>query len=110
MNHLADICLVDTHSKGIGGHDYRRIASHPSLLFLYLDIRTQSCMIIIGSYPMFVQMFCYFGCLNATSQIDNCRTSSIFSAKHTSKITQLVFGINYGICKVWTLEGSLQDF
>ena len=40
MNHLADICLVDTHSKGIGGYDYRRIASHPSLLFLYLDIRT----------------------------------------------------------------------
>ena len=58
---------------------------------------------------MFIQMFCYFGSLDAASQIDDSRTSGVFSTKHTSKIAQLVFGINHGISKIRSFERCLQN-
>ena len=32
MNHLTDIAFIHAHTKGNGGHNYRRITAHKTLL------------------------------------------------------------------------------
>ena len=49
MNHSADIGLVYTHAKGVGGHNHTRSTAFPVVLTRVLVFGQQTCMVIVGA-------------------------------------------------------------
>ena len=102
MDNDADIGLVNTHAKRIGGYHHTGFSCQPTFLSLVFDIVVETGMIEGSGNLMIDQELCYFPGTFAVAGIDNGRP--FYPIEDMKKFFLLVLCLPDNISQVFPLE------